>query len=421
MTVTSNTASITHQGNGVTTAFAWNFLIPSAADLVVTLYDTTVTPETVETLTPSLYVATGLNVVEGGSIAFPLSGDPVSAGQYVTIYRDLSEIQDVTLRTQPRFFPAAFETGLDYITGIFQDVAVDIVQAQSSIGRVWPPVDPGQSLSVSDFTATLGSFGVLTDVTAGIGAATIAAATAGLITATTGTIGTADITTAVIGDLAATVVTITDLSLTGSFVQTGFAPVAAVSGATVTLSATENFTALNLTQSAAALTVHLPAAPVHGQEAAFSIDQAVTTLSVTASDVVNNVPLTTVSQDAGTAFGWIFSEALGEWLRRTGGIKSSSNLLQYLTATASVNFDNTTAGTSTTSTGITVTGAVMGDYVLVSGESSAIAFNTQAFVKAQVTAPDTVVLRFCNLGTVDRNPTAITMDVVVLPKSQFGL
>lgn len=107
-------------------------------------------------------------------------------------------------------------------------------------------------------------------------------------------------------------------SLWGGTVQkdTSYTTVAVTSGQTVTLAGTRSFTALTQTQTTAALTVNLPASPVDGQIAKFSMTNDVTVLTVSGNGgTIKNAPSTASTQSAGTVFGWLYNASGTTWYK----------------------------------------------------------------------------------------------------------
>ena len=86
MTIASTINKTICLGNGATTAFSYSFLIPIASDVVVTFTDASGN-QTV--LAPTQYTISGLGNGNGGTINYPLSGSPMSAGQSITLQRIL--------------------------------------------------------------------------------------------------------------------------------------------------------------------------------------------------------------------------------------------------------------------------------------------------------------------------------------------
>ena len=109
MTIATELSVSTSEGDGATTSFLFDFYIPDQASMSVSLYDTTVMPSTLATLTPSLYLVAGFADPDGGAIQYPLSGDPVSSGQFVSIYRVAPLTQDIPIKSLSRFSPEAVE------------------------------------------------------------------------------------------------------------------------------------------------------------------------------------------------------------------------------------------------------------------------------------------------------------------------
>lgn len=385
MTVPAQVAVSTIEGDGVTTSFAWDFLIASPAQMVVTLYDTTVDPVTLETLTASLYTATGFDDAAGGTLVYPLSGDPVSAGQFISIYRAAPLTQDVTIGRMGRFFLSEIERALDDNMRVSQDIATRITELQPIIGGVPVPVVTPPDETFNTLTATTASFSDLT--------------------VSTGTVSSR--------------VNLSGLGIVATAVET------VTSGQTLTLSGTVNFTPLSLTQSAAALSVYLPTAPQHGQVAGFSINQNVTTLTVTASGgaTVKNKPLTTSTNSAGWSFSWIYHQPSTTWYRH-GGVPAIAPFtpLQYAVLSFAFDFPGSIPTSSFLSTTVSFTGSVVGDQILtsVSWDTLHTVLCTTVAVRTQVSASDVARLSVSAWSAFAINAPNATFCMLRLPKSQFG-
>lgn len=128
MTVSTTVSSVSAQGNGLTTAFAYNFIMPAASDAVVTILDTTVTPNTSTPLASNLYTITGIGATTGGTVTYPLSGPALAAGFYITIARVVPYQQLISIRNQGDFFPAAVEEMGD-------NLEYQIQQQQNALSR----------------------------------------------------------------------------------------------------------------------------------------------------------------------------------------------------------------------------------------------------------------------------------------------
>jgi microcystin-dependent protein len=109
-------------GNGLTTNFNFNFLLPNASQLVVQLTDNTVNPPTTVTLNPNTYNLTGVGVATGGTVTYPLAGPPLAAGQNLTISRIVPLSQLASIRNQNGYYPGVIEDALDYLTMITQQL-----------------------------------------------------------------------------------------------------------------------------------------------------------------------------------------------------------------------------------------------------------------------------------------------------------
>lgn len=138
MTIATQIASITAQGNGVTTSWSYQFLIPTTASCVVQIYDETVDPPTTTTLASSAFSVSGIGNSAGGVVTYPLSGSPLSSGQFLTIYRILPIVQDTSIRNQGNFYPNAVENSLDYLTMVCQQLQDQITALEEEAGSVAP-------------------------------------------------------------------------------------------------------------------------------------------------------------------------------------------------------------------------------------------------------------------------------------------
>lgn len=329
MTIGNQVSSVVAQGNGVTTSWTFQFLIPTTASCVVQILDTTVDPETVETLASVDFSVSGVGVTSGGVVTYPLSGTPLTSGQYLTIYRVLPLTQTSSIANAGNLYPTVIENALDYRMMVAQQLqtAIDAVEAQLD--------DP----------------------------------TPGIVESTAGEFTTVVADTATFGTLTATTASIGTMIFDGAQFDTSITVRSVTSGQTVTLSSTSSFTPLTLTQSAAALTVHLPPSPTDGQISGFSFDQNITALTVSGNgSTLKNAPVTTSAWASGSVFGWVYDSTAAAWFRDEGAALPGSTLT-FLTASATINFGTIVTANSATSS-VTVTGTVFGDFVQVSPASS---------------------------------------------------
>lgn len=126
MTISTTTSSVTLGGNGTTTVFPFDFLIPASGDEVVTYTDPN---GNVTVLASSQYTVTGFDNPTGGSVLYPLTGSPIPSGSALTISRNLALVQGTSLDNQGSYLPVAVESALDYVTMLIQQVS-------ATIGRV---------------------------------------------------------------------------------------------------------------------------------------------------------------------------------------------------------------------------------------------------------------------------------------------
>ncbi len=124
MTIGTQINRIVCLGDGATTVFVYPFLIPNAADAVITL---TNADGTQLQLSPPQYVIAGLGNPTGGTVTYPLSPSPLQVGQSLTIQRILPLVQITSIRNQGPTF-AAIEDALD-------NEEMQIQQIQDEYGR----------------------------------------------------------------------------------------------------------------------------------------------------------------------------------------------------------------------------------------------------------------------------------------------
>ena len=120
MTVSTTIIKSSHNGNGSTTTFAYNFKIFADSDLVVIIRSSTGT-ETTKTLTTH-YTVSGAGDASGGSITFT-SGNIPASGETVVIRRNVPQTQAIDYIANDPFPAETNEEGLDRSTMIAQQVS----------------------------------------------------------------------------------------------------------------------------------------------------------------------------------------------------------------------------------------------------------------------------------------------------------
>ena len=116
MTISSETCSVTANGNDATTEFNYSFLIPYQADGVtpaVYAFTTTASVDTPLVLDTD-YSITGTDDPDGGSVTYPLSGDPLTTGSTITIQRAEDYVQPYAFPNQG-FRPDQVEAAFDWL------------------------------------------------------------------------------------------------------------------------------------------------------------------------------------------------------------------------------------------------------------------------------------------------------------------
>ena len=120
MTVSTTIIKNSHNGNGSTTNFAYQFKILQDNDLVVIIRSSTGT-ETTKTLTTH-YTVAGAGDASGGSITFT-SGNTPASGETVVIRRNVPQTQAIDYIANDPFPAETHEEGLDRATMVAQQVS----------------------------------------------------------------------------------------------------------------------------------------------------------------------------------------------------------------------------------------------------------------------------------------------------------
>jgi hypothetical protein len=130
MTVSTTASRAVVQGNGITTAFTYPFLIPgvNATDQtnVEVIYQDTLGANTV--LNPATWSITGVNNPAGGTVIYNPGGIPITTGSFLAIVRIVPLTQDTTLGSQGAYDPETVEDALDTIVLQIQQLNTEIGQ-----------------------------------------------------------------------------------------------------------------------------------------------------------------------------------------------------------------------------------------------------------------------------------------------------
>src|SRR5690606_852394 len=137
MTLTNEKRLIRHEGNGATTNFPYDFLIPDANSVIVSLWDEATDTTTV--LNASQYNITGLGDPNFGEVTYPLSGSPIAAGTWLVIEREVAYTQDLLIKNQGGFFADSTMAQLDRIVMQTQQLAETLERT--------PKFSPGSGVS----------------------------------------------------------------------------------------------------------------------------------------------------------------------------------------------------------------------------------------------------------------------------------
>lgn len=117
MTVETQAIKAVYQGNGATTVFPYGFLIPTAAELRLSVINQF--SGDVSIISPVNYSVTGLGNDAGGSVTYVA----IPAGYTLVIERVMPYTQEITFANQGAAYPADIEDGLDILTLQTQQLA----------------------------------------------------------------------------------------------------------------------------------------------------------------------------------------------------------------------------------------------------------------------------------------------------------
>lgn len=134
MTVSSTITKVQWDGNDATTEFAYTFSIGREDDVVLIVTDE---DGSETTLVASQYTISGIGGATGGTVTYPLSGDPLATGATLTLMRELELVQDTTFINQGGIYPAVVEGALDRQVQMIQQLAEKLGRAV-----LFAPTDP---------------------------------------------------------------------------------------------------------------------------------------------------------------------------------------------------------------------------------------------------------------------------------------
>lgn len=123
MAITNTDRSVTHTGNGATTAFEYTFQIPDAGSLFVQLLE--ISTGTLTDVAAIDYTATGLGSESGGFVNYPLSGSPLASTHKIVIYRQVPATQTTIITNQVRYYADVAMRVWDRIVMMVQDLRND--------------------------------------------------------------------------------------------------------------------------------------------------------------------------------------------------------------------------------------------------------------------------------------------------------
>lgn len=138
MTVPTSDNREQYLGNDSATEFDYAFKIFNADDLVVILTGSDDSETTL--VRGSDYSVGGVGEEAGGSVTYPLSGDPLATGEKLTILREIPLVQETDLRNQGAYYPETIEDELDRSRMIDQ-------QQEEVLGRTLKKTQAGDNFN----------------------------------------------------------------------------------------------------------------------------------------------------------------------------------------------------------------------------------------------------------------------------------
>lgn len=124
MTISSTTRKTILNGNDVATSFPFAFKVFSSSELLVVLTDA----DGIETeLTLNSNYSVSLNADQdanpGGSVTYPLTGDPLATGEKLTLASAIERLQEsVDLQNGGGFYPSVIEAAFDRLVIMVQEI-----------------------------------------------------------------------------------------------------------------------------------------------------------------------------------------------------------------------------------------------------------------------------------------------------------
>lgn len=157
MTVTTETAAITHTGNGILTEFNIPFKFFSADHIQVSLV--TIATGATEILSPASYTIDGEGEETGGTLTY---SPAITSDYQLYIERVLPYTQDISLEREGGFFPEIIEEQLDKIVMMVQLLRAELLLAlESDISSITRNVAGPASSTVNRFASYNNTTGTL--------------------------------------------------------------------------------------------------------------------------------------------------------------------------------------------------------------------------------------------------------------------
>ena len=143
MTIPSETARARFEGNGSTTEFPTGFRIDDADEIAV--WHTSALGVESRLTVDVDYTVEGVGEEAGATVTYPVTGDELAEGEYLTLLRDVPMTQETNYEAQDSLFPDVVERDIDRI--------VERLQQHEEVLSRCPKATPGSGQNGADVLA----------------------------------------------------------------------------------------------------------------------------------------------------------------------------------------------------------------------------------------------------------------------------
>jgi len=174
MSISSAVSRVQYTGDGATSIYAYPFVIQAAADLLVTVRNSTTNVETTLVLNTD-YTVSGIGVTTGGNATLLGSFAPLTSGHVIAIRRAPQLTQSTDIRNQNEYLPEIHENALDRQVMLDQkqqdelDRSIKIMETETGTPlKVTLPSVAGRASKVLGFDASGNAIAISNVPTSGV-------------------------------------------------------------------------------------------------------------------------------------------------------------------------------------------------------------------------------------------------------------